>query len=214
MLALVLAQTLRHGSREGCKVALTPLITDPPIIVLVLAIAAKLAELRPLLGLISMAGAAFVLFLAWESFRAAYQTREPPAERPRSWLKGVVTNLLNPHPWLFWLTVGAAMLAKAIEQSWSVAGCFLFGFYLFLVGSKVTIALAAGRSREFLAGRAYRVAMRLLAVMLAVLALLLARDALSLLAHPVLSLGGAKLLPRQPIVLWHSSAPAMLQGFS
>ncbi len=27
MLALVVAQTLRHGSREGCKIALTPRVT-------------------------------------------------------------------------------------------------------------------------------------------------------------------------------------------
>ena len=39
MLALVLAQTLRHGTREGCKVALTPLVTDPPIILVTLVLA-------------------------------------------------------------------------------------------------------------------------------------------------------------------------------
>jgi hypothetical protein len=39
----VLAQTLRHGAREGCKIALTPLVTDAPIIALALALAAKLA---------------------------------------------------------------------------------------------------------------------------------------------------------------------------
>jgi hypothetical protein len=37
MLALVLAQTLRHGPREGCKIALTPLVTDAPIITVALA---------------------------------------------------------------------------------------------------------------------------------------------------------------------------------
>ena len=46
LLALVLAQTLRHGPREGCKIALTPLVTDPPIIVVALVLAAKLAERR------------------------------------------------------------------------------------------------------------------------------------------------------------------------
>ena len=46
MLALTLAQMLRHGSREGCKIALTPLVTDPPIIPVTLVLALKLAELR------------------------------------------------------------------------------------------------------------------------------------------------------------------------
>jgi threonine/homoserine/homoserine lactone efflux protein len=56
LLALVLAQTLRHGPREGCKIVLTPLVTDAPIILLALALATTLAELRPLLGVVSIAG--------------------------------------------------------------------------------------------------------------------------------------------------------------
>ena len=182
MLALVLSQTLRHGTREGCKIALTPLVTDPPIILVTLVLASKLAELRHLLGVVSIAGATFVLYLAWESFWPVRQDAVTPAERPRSWLKGIVTNLLNPHPWLFWLTVGAAILAKAMTQSWMVAGAFLFGFYVLLVGSKVLVALLAGRSRNLLAGRPYRIAMRVLAVLLALFALLLFREGLKQLA--------------------------------
>ena len=182
LMALVLAQTLRHGAREGCKIALTPLVTDAPIILVALALASKLAELRPLLGIVSIAGGAFVLYLAWESFWPVRQASETPAERPRSWFKGIVTNLLNPHPWIFWLTVGAAILAKATAQGWQVAAAFLFGFYLLLVGSKVLVALLTGRSRNLLAGQPYRVAMRVLAVMLALFAVLLFREGLKQLA--------------------------------
>ncbi len=182
MLALVLAQTLRHGSREGCKIALTPLVTDPPIILLTLAVATKLAEVRSLLGIVSIAGAVFVLYLAWESFRPVLHQTGAGAERPRSMLKGIVTNLLNPHPWLFWLTVGAAILAKTVAQGWAVAAAFLFGFYLLLVGSKVTVALLAGRSRNLLAGLGYRVAMRVLGILLALFAVLLIREGLKHLA--------------------------------
>ena len=70
LLALVLAQSLRHGAREGCKIALTPLLTDTPIILLTLLLAAKLAELRRLLGMVSIAGGAFVLYLAWRDRRS------------------------------------------------------------------------------------------------------------------------------------------------
>ncbi|MGO8928982.1 MAG: LysE family translocator [Limisphaerales bacterium] len=182
LLALLLAQTLRHGPREGCKIALTPLVTDAPIILVALVVAAKLSQLRPLLGLVSLAGGAFVLYLAWDSIHPVPVDPEAPAEPPRSWFKGVLTNLLSPHPWLFWLTVGAAILAKTIAQSWLVAVAFLFGFYLLLVGSKVLVALMAGRSRDLLAGRPYRIVMRLLAVVLGVFALLLFREGLKLLA--------------------------------
>jgi threonine/homoserine/homoserine lactone efflux protein len=182
LLTLLLAQTLRHGPREGCKIAMTPLVTDAPIILAALVLAAKLAELRLLLGVVSMVGGIFVLYLAWDSFRPLHLEVEAPAERPRSWLKGILTNVLSPDPWLFWLTVGAAILAKAIAQSWLVASAFLFGFYLLMVGSMVLIAFMAGRSRDLLAGRLYRVVMRVLAVLLAGFALLLFREGLKHLA--------------------------------
>ncbi len=73
-------------------------------------------------------------------------------ERPGCWFKGILTNLLSPHPWLFWLTVGAAILAQAIAKSWTVAAAFLTGFYALLVGSKVVIALLAGRSPSYSPG--------------------------------------------------------------
>jgi hypothetical protein len=73
-------------------------------------------------------------------------------------------------------------LAKAIAQSWLVAVAFLFGFYLLLVGSKVLVAIMAGRSRDLLAGRPYRVVMRVLALLLGIFAILLFREGLKLLA--------------------------------
>jgi threonine/homoserine/homoserine lactone efflux protein len=182
LLALVLAQSLRHGPREGCKVALTPLLTDAPIIGVALALAAELTELRPWLGLVSLAGGAFVLYLAWDALRPVGQAATVAAEQPRSWGKGILTNLLSPHPWLFWLTVGAATLANALAQGWPAAAAFLGGFYLLLVGSKVCVAVLVARSRHLLAGRTYRVVMRVLAFLLGLFALLLFREGLRHLA--------------------------------
>ena len=151
-------------------------VTDAPIIALAMALAAKLAQLHPLLGIVSIAGGAFVLYLAWDGFRPVRVAAEAPAEHARSWFKGILTNLLNPHPWLFWLTVGAATLARAMSQGWLAAAAFLCGFYLLLVGSKVLVVLLAARSRDLLAGRPYRVVMGVLAVLLAFFALLLFRE--------------------------------------
>ena len=176
LLALVLTQTLRHGAREGCKIALSPLVTDAPIIVAALLLATKLAELRPLLGIVSIAGGAFVLYLAWDNFSPANLDTEALPEQSRSWAIGILTNLLNPHPWLFWLTAGAAILTNAITKSWFAAGAFLCGFYLLLVGSKVMLALLAARSRNLLEGRPYRIVMRVLSVLLGLLGILLFRE--------------------------------------
>ena len=70
----------------------------------------------------------------------------------------------------------AATLAKAMAQSGLAAAAFLCGFYLLLVGSKVLVVMLAARSRDWLAGRPYRVVGRVLAVLLAFFALLLFRE--------------------------------------
>lgn len=169
LMALLVTQTLRHGTREGCKIALVPFLSDTPIIVLVLALATQLEHFRPALGALSVAGAIFLLFLAWETGRSAFaQEKLGEASAPKSWTKGVVTNLLNPHPWLFWMTVGAATLGKIAAQSRAAAGMFLGTFYLGLVGSKIIIALLLGRSRHLVFGRTYRVTLFCLALLLVI----------------------------------------------
>jgi threonine/homoserine/homoserine lactone efflux protein len=176
LMTLVLAQSLRHGAREGCKIALVPLLTDAPIILVALVLAARLAALQKWLGVLSIVGGAFVLFLAIDAFRAEQLNAEGADVPARSWLKGILVNLLSPHPWLFWLTVGAATLARAMAESSWAAAAFLGGFYVLLVGSKLALAMAAARSRRFLAGRIYRWIMRILGALLAGFAVLLWRE--------------------------------------
>jgi threonine/homoserine/homoserine lactone efflux protein len=172
LMALVLLQSLRHGPREGCKVACVPLLSDLPVILVALFFAAQAARAQKVLGIVSLLGAGFILYLAFGSFRPVPDA-PGNGEPPKSLLKGTLVNLLSPHPWLFWLTVGAGTLAEAMKSGWLAAAAFLGVFYLSLVGSKVLIALMAGRSRQFLGGRAYRLVMGALGVMLAVFAVLL-----------------------------------------
>jgi threonine/homoserine/homoserine lactone efflux protein len=173
LMALVLAHSLRHGAREGCKIALAPLATDAPIIVMAWFLAAQAAEVRLVLSLLSVAGGTFVLYLAVDLFRSQPATTVDALEAPNSWARGVLTNVLSPHPWLFWMTAGAATLAGALATGWAAAALFLGAFYLVLVGVKLVLALAAGRLRPVLNGRAHRLMLRILSVLLAGFAVLL-----------------------------------------
>lgn len=181
LLALVLTQTLRHGAREGCKVALAPLGSDLLIVLLALVFAAKVSAIRPVLGVISIAGGAYVLYLAWDSFQPVRMDAAALDVEPRSWRKGVLANLLNPNPWLFWFTVGAATLNKTMAESWLAAAVFLVSFYALLVGGKMVVAVLAARSRGLLAGRAYHRVMQTLGALLVVFALVFFRDGLKYL---------------------------------
>jgi threonine/homoserine/homoserine lactone efflux protein len=178
LLALVITETLRHGVAEGIKVSLAPLVTDLPIILFSLLAIDRLSHHGGVLGGISLAGAFYVLHLAWKSVQTGPVTLDTDAEAPGSLAKGSLVNLLNPHPYLFWMTVGAPFIIKAREAGLPAQALFVVSFYLLLVGSKVTLAVITGRSRSFLSGRGYIIIMRGLGMALGVFALILFRDAL------------------------------------
>ncbi|MEW5736364.1 MAG: LysE family transporter [Thermodesulfobacteriota bacterium] len=165
--ALVMAQSIRHGPAEGAKAGLAPLVTDLPIVALAIGVLTGLRSIAPLLGGISVAGSFFLLYLAWECFTARDLEPAETPEAPRSLAKGVLTNLLNPSPYLFWFSVGAPLVLSASKSGPGAVALFFASFYLFLVGSKAGIALATGKARSLLTGRPYRWIMRALGLCLA-----------------------------------------------
>ncbi len=181
LITFVITQTLQHGIKEGLRVALAPLITDLPIILVSVFVLAQLANVNAILGGVSLLGACFVGYLAYESFRTNHLDVQASNTTAQSLRKGVLVNLLSPHPYLFWFMVGAPMIVKAWQENALAALAFVVGFYVCLVGSKLLVAVLVGKSRQFFVGRSYAYLMRVLGVLLLVFALLLARDGLDLL---------------------------------
>lgn len=181
LLTFVITQTLKHNTGEGIKVAAAPLITDLPIIALSLFVLTKLADFNYILGIISCAGGLYILYLAYECVHAGHITQEMSFDRPQSLKKGSIINFLNPHPYLFWITVGAPFILKTWFETPIAPFLFIAGFYVLLVGSKVILALIVGRYKSFLTGSIYVYIMRGLAGVLALFALFLFKDSLQLL---------------------------------
>ena len=177
LLALVISETLRHNVIAGIKVAITPIITDAPIILLTILLTAGLSQFKIILGLISFAGGFFILYLGIKTIRNGGGAEIEICNTPEKALrKGILVNALSPHPYIFWFTVGAPIIAKAMARNACYVIAFIAGFYLLLVGSKITLALIVGKSKAFLTGRSYLIVMRILGILLCVFAWLLFRD--------------------------------------
>ena len=181
LLTLLISETLRRGVRSGVKVALAPIVTDLPIILLTLLLLSKWPGFHSILGVISLAGGCFILMMGCDSIRAKGIEVHDRVSGPGSLAKGVLANALNPHPYLFWFTVGAPTMARAMSLNVGALLAFVIGFYTFLVGSKIMLALLVGRSKSLLNGRGYRYTMRFLGVVLLFFAFVLFRDGLKLL---------------------------------
>ena len=144
--------------------------------------ASFLARSDMVFGLIGLAGAVFLFLLGLESLRAGPLDVAGATAPSGGVIKAVLTNLLNPHPYLFWVTVGGPLVAAAYDHSLLSALGFLAGFFVMLCGAKAGIALLVGRGRHLLTSRAYTWALRVLGGVMWVFAVAFAWDAIGRLA--------------------------------
>ncbi|MBK1646627.1 hypothetical protein CKO25_18685 [Thiocapsa imhoffii] len=183
LLALVIAETLQHDVRAGIKVAIAPLITDLPLILVTLFISTRLAAATTLLGVISLCGAFFLLVMASKTLRSSPDRlrQTVPAGRPASLTKGILANVLSPYPYLFWLSVGGPLMTRALVQNPLAPVLFILVFYAVMVGSKIALAMLVGHSKAWLRERWLTWFDRVIGMLLLVLSFRLFQDALILL---------------------------------
>lgn len=76
--------------------------------------------------------------------------------------KGIIANLLNPSPYVFWFSVGAPAVIRAYGLNPIIPVFYVICLYGFLVGAKIGIALAVAKSRTILKSRIYQTTIRIL----------------------------------------------------
>ncbi|MGW2143403.1 LysE family translocator [Nonomuraea bangladeshensis] len=146
-----------------------------------LGLAVLFAALPGLLTVIRVAGALYLLWLAWQTVKpgglSVFASRDVPPEPPRRlFLMGLMTNLLNPKIALLYVAVIPQFIALGqgnVLLQGTVLGCVQIAVALLV---NLAIVLAAGGIAGFLAARpAWLRAQRLvMGSLLAVLAVTLA----------------------------------------
>lgn len=178
--ALIISESLKFDFRAGLKVALAPLLTDLPIILISFYFLNEFKDSNLFLGIISLVGGIFVLYIGYSTFKTKSISLSDKPEIPRSMLKGVLVNVLSPHPYLFWFSIGGPIFIKGMQENILGGILFISLFYFLLIGAKITIALIAVKSKRYLHGKAYFITMKVLAILLFVFGLYLIKDGLTL----------------------------------
>jgi len=180
LLTLVITETITHNKTEGIKVAVAPLISDLPIIIIAFLIFSNFSEFNILMSIISFLGGIFLVYLGYECLKTEGLNIEVKKVRHESLIKGIVVNILNPHPYLFWITVGTPIAIKAYQINLSALILFFLSFYSLLIGSKIVVAILVERSRTFLTNKVYIWIMRILGFSLLIFAALFIYDGIKL----------------------------------
>ena len=178
LLVLVISETLRHGFRVGIMVAITPLLTDFPVMLVTILLLNQLTHFDLLLGGISLAGAVFLLRIGWLSLKTAPIIPGEGEVRPHSIGTRMMTNYLNPSMYLFWFTVGAPFLVRSSRSDFWPGIVFTLSFYVSIIGAKSLVALGISRSSRLTEGIWYPRIMKLLGIFLMGFSLVFGKDGL------------------------------------
>ena len=130
--------------------ALAPLVSDGPIIVLVLLVLTQTPDW--FLSVLQILGGLFILYLAWGAYVAARSvnvTLEKPAKATgQNFLKAMLMNALSPGPYLFWGLIAGPIVIEGWRQSPALGLSFVLGFYLTLIGGFATLIILFGTASQ------------------------------------------------------------------
>jgi threonine/homoserine/homoserine lactone efflux protein len=131
----LMSQAVSKGWKKALPIAFSPLITDGPVAVLVLAILSQVPS--SLVLYLRILGGLLLLYLAYESWKS-WRTFNPEAETstgigPNSLMRAMLINWLNPNPYIGWSLILGPMVLSGWNKSPASGVAVLLGFYATIV---------------------------------------------------------------------------------
>jgi threonine/homoserine/homoserine lactone efflux protein len=147
----LISQSLSQGWRKTWIAAFAPLISDGPIVIVVLLILSQVPEWFQ--QILRVAGGAFVLYLAWGTYQN-WRNFSPEIDQagktgPKSLLHAAIMNALGPGPYLFWSLVMGPMLVAAWSENPSNAFALVLLFYFGMIGVNLAVVMLFGQAARF-----------------------------------------------------------------
>lgn len=148
--AFIISRTLENGWKKTLPASLAPVISDGPIIILVLIILNNVPA--ELLRLLQIGGGVLLLYLAFSSFKSFVhfdKLKKPEKiKNDNTLFKAVLVNVLNPSPYIGWSLIMGPLFIQGYRES-SVNGVALVvGFYITIILSQAGIILLFGLAKN------------------------------------------------------------------
>jgi len=146
----IISKTLENGWKRTLPAAFAPVLSDGPIIILVLLI---LNNIPPaFLKYLQIGGGLFLLYLAYDSFKSFLnfdKLKKPEENKASSTLfKAVLVNVLNPAPYIGWSLIMGPMFIKGYHEATFNGIVLIASFYTTIVICQMGIILLFGLARN------------------------------------------------------------------
>jgi threonine/homoserine/homoserine lactone efflux protein len=148
--AYLFSQSLTNGWRKTIPLVFAPLMTDGPIIILVLFVLTKIPH--QFLQILQCFGGVFLFYLAYNAYitwRTFNQNNNRIVSGKQNVFKAVLVNFLNPNPYLGWSLVMGPLLIKAWKEYPLHGIGFLAGFYSTMIICTIAMIILFASARNF-----------------------------------------------------------------
>lgn len=141
----------------GLKVSLGHMVVEFFLVILILLGLATVA--LPYTGLIAgIGGIALVVFGTLTILGSRRATLENSSNQPvaNPYLAGLMTSASNPYFWIWWLSIGSAMVIAGLEGGLVVVIAFMFGHWAADTTWYTVVSASVSRGRTVLSESAYK----------------------------------------------------------
>ena len=162
LLTTVIKETLTNGFRGGIRAASAPFFTDGPLILFSIFMAGYIADQPLLFCGIAVLGAIFLTRMGMECFNPEIPDIDATGiDLTQSLKKGILTNLLNPNAYIFWLLIGGPLMATAADSEPMAPFAYAISFLVSIVLVKITIAYFFSKAKVNLSSDRYLLTLKI-----------------------------------------------------
>jgi len=162
LLTTVIKETLTNGFRGGIRAASAPFFTDGPLILFSIFMAGWLANQPLVFCGIAVLGAIFLTRMGMECFNPEIPNIDhTDVDLTQSLKKGIITNLLNPNAYIFWLLIGGPLMATVAASEPIAPFAYAISFLVSIVLVKITIAYFFSKAQVNLSSDRYLLTLKI-----------------------------------------------------
>jgi threonine/homoserine/homoserine lactone efflux protein len=147
----LISQSLSRGWRSTLPASFAPLISDGPIILLVVLLLSQVST--KLIVILQLAGGLFLLYLALKAWRTwkNYDSETITDDRSKKYtlMQATFVNILNPSPYLSWSLILGPILLKGWRETPENGIAMLIGFYTIMITVSMAIIIIFSTARKF-----------------------------------------------------------------
>lgn len=125
--SFMISESLLKGAKRSWLLAFVPFISDIPIVVITM----LALNQTPIwfLSALRIIGGVFIIYLAFSAYRASKEIDTNAKPKPINVLKALTINFTNPNVWIYWTTIGAALVITNWHNNKMIAIFFFLSFY-------------------------------------------------------------------------------------